>query len=473
MRAFVLAVTLILAVGVSAQSGRVIPSDAPNPHGTPAAPVPTVKQMFDDTNGYIRKKGIEFDAKKIPFSDRLFAQTKTEQRQLAAKNAAIATLRKDLAGDDFYYLGMLHWIAENLDGTAENLRKFLETENPTADRSQTARSIIVVICAKQKKMDDAEKMLAEYLAHDPKKLTERARMEGEIAKAYQAQKDFTRMAPHADEGYAASKGLLKDAASRARGLDEILDAGMLVYEAYRDSGNRQKAEAALDDMRSTAVATGSTSFYYYAIDQKIKYLVETGRKPSALQLYKTAMADVVKDFPRKDLQEDVLTRLKKRDEQYKLLGGPAPELPSIDQWFPGTAKTLAEMKGKVVLLDFWATWCSPCFEAFPDLIEWQQDFAADGLEILGVTRYYGTVNGAAADMPTEIEYLKRVRREEKLPYDFIVLKDQSSQFLYGATALPTAAIIDRKGIIRYIETGTSSTRQAEMRQMIVKLLAEK
>ncbi len=473
MRFFAFYLILILAICVPAQSGRVIPADAPVAPGAPAALPQPVKQLFDEVNGYVRKKGTEFDAKKISFSERLLAQAKIEQRQLAAKLAATATIRTDLAGEDFYYLGMLHWIAENLDGTSENLLKFIGTENVGPGRSQTARSIIVVIAAKQKRLEDAEKMLTAYRAHDPKKLTEVARMEGEMAKAYQAQKDFMRMAPHADDGYAASKGLLKDAASRARGLDEILDAGMLVYEAYRDIGNRQKAEAALDDMRATAVETGSTSFYYYAIDQKIKYLVETGRKPSALQLYKAAMADVVKDFPRKDLQEDVQTRLQKREQHYKILGETAPELPSIDQWFPGTPKTLAEMKGKVVILDFWATWCGPCFDAFPDLIEWQQDFGADGLEIVGVTRYYGNVNDVAADNPTEIEYLKRVRRDEKLPYDIAVAKDQNAQFLYGATALPTAAIIDRKGIIRYIETGTSATRQADMRRMLLKLLAEK
>ena len=43
------------------------------------------------------------------------------------------------------------------------------------------------------------------------------------------------MAPHAEEGYAASKALLADATSRAHGLDEILDAGMLVYEAHLDA----------------------------------------------------------------------------------------------------------------------------------------------------------------------------------------------------------------------------------------------
>ena len=71
---------------------------------------------------------------------------------------------KTLAGEDFYYLGMLHWIAENLDGTAENLRKFIVIPDADAGRRrQTARSIVVVVLAKQKKLDEAETLLAEYL----------------------------------------------------------------------------------------------------------------------------------------------------------------------------------------------------------------------------------------------------------------------------------------------------------------------
>jgi hypothetical protein len=116
----------------------------------------TVKQMFEEANGYIKVKGTEYDAKKVAFSERLFKQAQLEQRQLAAKYAALAAQSKDLAGDDLYYLGMLHWIAENLDGTVENLRKFIAFEGVAPDRRQTARSIVVVVLAKQKKLSAVE-----------------------------------------------------------------------------------------------------------------------------------------------------------------------------------------------------------------------------------------------------------------------------------------------------------------------------
>src|SRR5687767_8249335 len=228
MRFSVLLMVLIAVAPTPGQSGRVVPGSG----GSSASTTPsvsavelTVKQMFEEANLYILKKGAEFDAKKIFVTDTLLKQTKLEQRQLAARYALVAGARKDLAGEDLYYLGRLHYLAENRDGTVETLARFLETGNPPADRSQGARSLIVVSLAKQNKTEAAEKMLAEYLGKEPVRLTERARMEGELAKAYQAQKDHLRMAPHAEQSYKAAKELLEDAASHARGLDEILEAG--------------------------------------------------------------------------------------------------------------------------------------------------------------------------------------------------------------------------------------------------------
>lgn len=429
--------------------------------------------MFDEANGYLRSKATEYDAKKVAFSERLLKQAQLEQRQLAAKYAATAALQKDLKGDDLYYLGMLHWIAENLDGTADNLRKFIAFDGAVPDRLQTARSIVVVVLAKQKKLSDAETLLAEYLRSEPVKSAERAKMEGELAKAYQAQKDFARMAPHADEDFKAAKLMLNEPFSKNRVLDEIFDAGLLVHEAYRELGNQKNAETALEDLRVIAASTSSTDLYYYSVDQRIKYLIETGRKPQAQEYYMTALIKAERAFDAAALRTDVIMRLKKREKHYKLLGDRAPELQMIDQWFPGTQRSFADLKGKVILLDFWATWCGPCYEAFPLLREWQQDLSRDGLVILGVTKYYGRVNGQPADNPTEIESLKRFREAEKLPYDFVVGNDASSQLLYGATALPTTVLIDRKGVIRYIESGTSPVRLAQIRETLLKLLAEK
>src|SRR5438105_4682175 len=154
-----------LVAGAAGQAGLVTstPTDAAAGSGASAATVPTVRQMFEEANTYVKSKAAEYLAKKIAYSDDLLVKTQREQKQLAARYAAQTKARENLAGEDFYYLGMLHWISENLDGTVEALTRFLATENPAPDRVQTARSIIVVVSAKRRNTEKGEIILADYL----------------------------------------------------------------------------------------------------------------------------------------------------------------------------------------------------------------------------------------------------------------------------------------------------------------------
>ena len=472
MRIIFVITLLALALTADAQSGRVAPQPGAGPAEAVKPGVP-VKTLFEEVNGYNKAKFTEYEAKKIPYSEKLRLQTEREQKQLAAKYAAAAGARSDLTTDDIYYTGLLHWIAENLDMTGETLRRFLAAPGPAADKAQTARSIVAVAAAKQRKFEEAQTFLTDYLANKPIKLSDRARMESELAKAYSAENKWPEAAVHSAEAFKAAKAVLLEGGVTQRGLDETLDAGMQLFESHRAAGNIKESDAALADLRAAGASVGSPSLYAYAADKLITYMIETGRKPQAMETYLSVLIQAGKELPSKPTQDQTVRLLKKREKQYKLLGEPAPELTGVDQWFPGKPQTLKDLRGRVVLLDFWATWCGPCFDAFPSLAEWHRDHTADGLTVLGVTRYYGQGEGLDLDNPSEILFLKRFKEKHGLAYDFVVANDQSSQFLYAATGLPTVVLIDRKGVIRYIESGTNPTRVEELRTVMLRLLAEK
>ena len=467
MRFFSVLFILMLVVSTAAQSRRVaqsIPVSAADR---------SVREMFDEVNQYRRQKFEEFEAKKIPVSERLRLQTEREQKQLAAKLAASAALRDSLSAEDNYYLALLYWISENLDNTSETLKKYLASEDRTADRSQTARSLLTVISAKQKRFDEATATLTEYLKNEPTRPSEKLRMNSEVAKGYLAAGEPAKATPFASEAFAISRSLIEDPKLRSVGLDLVYDNAMILFDVQRLTNEVAGAEATLEELRKTAASLGNSVFFFQAADKLITYRIETGRKPLALETYLSMLVAAGKELPLDGQRQDATQRLRKREKHYKLLGEAAPEFLTVDKWFPGTPVKIADLRGKVVLLDFWATWCAPCFEAFPSLIEWHNDWSDDGLVILGFTRYYGKDESRPVDEPGELAFLERFRTKQKLPYDFVVGKDQSTQMLFGATALPTAVLIDRKGVIRYIEAGTSSSRLVEMREMILKLIAEK
>lgn len=433
----------------------------------------TAKELFAEVNEYNKKKFAEYEQKKVPYSERLRIKTENERKQLSAKYAAVVTERKPTLPDDLYYGGMLHWLAENLDGTAEMLTKYVASEPGTDDRRQNARAILVFTNAKQKNVANAVAFLEQYEKTGPTKISETWRMNTEIAKAYLAANEYEKASAYANKGYAAAKELMRDASVSVNPLDAALDVAMLAFEAYRNAGKINEADDVLIDLRKTALSTGKALFFFYAADKLITHQIETGRKPLAMETFLSSLVEAGKGIALKGERNEAIDRLKSREKHYKMLSEPAPEIFGVDKWFPGTPTTLANLKGKVVLLDFWATWCGPCFDAFPHFAEWHQDFADKGLVILGVTRYYGHAEQKSVDEPSEILFLKRFREKYKLPYDFVVTKDQQFLWTYGATALPTTVLIDRKGRVRYFETGSSPSRLEEMRVMMLKLLNEK
>lgn len=142
----------------------------------------------------------------------------------------------------------------------------------------------------------------------------------------------------------------------------------------------------------------------------------------------------------------------------RLVGGPAPELRGIKGWKNGGPLTPADLRGKVVLLDFWGTWCGPCLSAMPALMKLHDDFHDQGLVIVAVhddsvesieamDRELAKVQGnywTDRDLPFLIALdgggPTRVRRTG------MTCRGQTTA-AYGITSFPTSLLIDRDGTL--------------------------
>jgi len=124
----------------------------------------------------------------------------------------------------------------------------------------------------------------------------------------------------------------------------------------------------------------------------------------------------------------------------------APEFALKDA--DGKVVHLSDYKGKVVLLDFWATWCGPCKIEIPWFMELQRANKDKGLEVLGVA------------MDDEgWETVKPFLSDLKVNYRVVMGNDQTAQIYGGVDALPTTFLIDRSGRIAAVHVGLASKKE--------------
>jgi peroxiredoxin len=133
---------------------------------------------------------------------------------------------------------------------------------------------------------------------------------------------------------------------------------------------------------------------------------------------------------------------------------PAPDFtaPALDG---SPAFKLADLRGNVILIDFWATWCGPCTFQFPHLKDWHQRYTSRGLRILALS-------------DEEADLVRDFTRTEKLTYPIGLDPDARIRVAYLVPGMPTTVIIDRKGIVRYVAIGTADP--VEIENVIKRLL---
>ena len=142
----------------------------------------------------------------------------------------------------------------------------------------------------------------------------------------------------------------------------------------------------------------------------------------------------------------------------KLVGQTAPDFTlRSDQ---GDNKKLSELRGKVVMLNFWATWCGPCRQEIPKLAELKELHDEYDFELLGIN--------------IDEDPNKALRLAKKLSVNFPILFDQAKQVskTYSIDAMPMTILIDRDGTIRYVHRGYKENYVGLYQEQIQKLKFE-
>jgi peroxiredoxin len=140
------------------------------------------------------------------------------------------------------------------------------------------------------------------------------------------------------------------------------------------------------------------------------------------------------------------------------LGQLAPDFSIQD--LAGQTVTLSSFRNqKVVLMDFWATWCGPCRMSMPGLQELQDKFKDQGLEILSLNQ------GESADQVGHFIEQKK--------YSFHVLLDQGGAVgdNYGVSGIPTLVLVDKKGVVQWLRVGYSENED-DLRGKVEQLIKE-
>jgi peroxiredoxin len=122
------------------------------------------------------------------------------------------------------------------------------------------------------------------------------------------------------------------------------------------------------------------------------------------------------------------------------LGRPSPDYNLKD--LEGNAVSSSALKGKIVIVNFWATWCPPCREEIPDFIAFYNEHKTKGLEMIGLS-----VDQISAAQ------LKMFVQKNKMTYPVVLAEAKLIRAFDPGSYIPTTFIIDKKGIIRHIQVG--------------------
>ncbi len=367
------------------------------------------------------------EADRADASEQVMARARARASELAMQYAGKLKSHKPVGAEKFY-LGYLYYLVGDGENALAAFKDVLSDTNLSIEDKQRSRLYVIELLAAAGKLKDAETELA----------------------------------------------AIPDAAFNAR---EVLSSGhTMLSMAYTKTGQLPKAlehgEQAFQNARKSGVIpliskdAWTLGQLYVALD----------RKDDAA----ATLAVVKSDFERQsnfatgesyDALKRAIAQIKNAMAQLELVGKPAPPIVTVKSLAETTA-SLSDLKGKVVALEFWAAWCPDCRAMAPHVRDWATRYQKEGFKVLAVTRYYG-FNGrevGKASKEEEERMLLNFKQGRGLPYGALLDDGEKSFETYNVATIPTIAVIDRTGRVRFMFTWHDNPGLCEA--IIKKVLAE-
>ncbi|MCZ6507023.1 MAG: TlpA disulfide reductase family protein [Acidobacteria bacterium] len=257
------------------------------------------------------------------------------------------------------------------------------------------------------------------------------------------------------------------AASRVKGWangNEVVYLYDVTYRLAEEYASRPDFEKVLeiyeDEIAGLTIEVPHYSWRFIGLS--IPFYLETGSRTREQLRQRTeeyrsrfaSMKEEVEHPGRKHLFAGLEGRMEAASRHLDLIGEVAPEFNFTLAFNAESELTLASLRGQVVLVDFWATWCAPCMAAWPSLAALRARWKGQGFEILSITSLQGSVGSEKGLTPDrEIELTASFIQDHGVTWPVLFSDRSVNDPEYGAVTLPSYVLINRAGRVDRIFVG--------------------